>query len=194
MSSSANCDEDIKPDVRVWCFETLSSISDSFDVKPELSDVAFDNKTSTTSSQSIEFQSSVGTSNGVEDRVGDEPHACVLCHKLYPHQPVSYCDEKLHQLPLVLMDEFDITKLIYPVISKPQASEMLFSNVMLSEELAIKPYICMECGEGHPSITQWKIHEMRHSGIKPFCCGHCHGQFWTRKQLLTHSISKCLSR
>ena len=120
---TANCNKellDIKPDVRVWCFETLSTITDSFDVKPELPDVACDNKTPTTSSQCFEFQSSVGANNGVEERIGHEPHACVLCHKLYPHQPVPYRDEKLHQLPLVLMDEFDITKLIYPVISTPQ--------------------------------------------------------------------------
>ena len=115
---TANCEEellDIKPDIRILCCETLSTNTDSFDVKPE---VAFGNKTPTTSSKCFEFQSFVGVNNGVKEQIGHEPRACVLCHKLYPHQPQPYRDEKLHQLPLVLMDEFDIAKLIYPVISK----------------------------------------------------------------------------
>jgi len=55
-----------------------------------------------------------------------------------------------------------------------------------------KPYICIDCGRRLFSITRWKIHTMRHIGVKPYYCRLCYCLFWTRRKQLMHSIMKCV--
>jgi len=187
MSTSFNepevCDEliDIKPDISVLCHEMSATVGDSLDVKPE---ITCDN-TPTTSCQNIAVQSSVMVAAD-QEYVDHKPLACTVCHYL------PKCDVRFHQKPFVLMDEFDITKLVYPVISKPQASDLDVPTAQ--DNTSDKPYICMECDVALESITKWKLHTMHHSGQKHYRCTVCDQQFWTRKRLLTHSTARCPGR
>jgi len=189
MSTSLNepevCDEliDIKPDISVLCHEMSATVGDSLDVKPE---ITCDN-TPTTSCKNIAVQSSVQGSADQEEYVDHKPLACTVCHYL------PMCDERLHQKPLVLIDEFDITKFVYPIISKQQACNLDVLTTQDNNE-SDKPYICMECDVALESITKWKLHTMHHVGQKPYRCTVCRHQFLTRKQLLTHSTVRCLGR
>jgi len=177
--------EDIKPDISVLCCDTSATYADSLDVKPCIS---YGNTTTANSQHSAVLPPACEVEMDRDDGYIDQkPLPCVVCNN------ISTCDEKLHQRSRVLMDEFDITKLVYPIISTPELScpnRMTIQN----DSVSVKPYICMDCGVALCSITHWKIHTMQHSGQKPYSCTVCHQQFCTRKQLLSHSASRCPGR
>ena len=174
------CNElvNLQPDISVLCHDISTTNSDCVDIKPEIGCV----NRATSSSRN---QSDCKIEAAYEQFDVKSP-TCVMCDKLH----LLVRDEKLHQIPLVLMDEFDITKLVYPLLTSSQASEIL----ILNEKPSNRRYICIECGQGLCTIAQWKVHTMRHSGGKPFQCTGCHQQFWYRKQLLTHSTVECRTR
>ena len=172
--------EDIKPDIGVLCCDTSAAYADSLVVKPC---IPSGNITTTSSQHSAVLPPDCEVEMDRDDGYIDQkPHPCVVCNN------ISTCDEKLHQRSLVLMDEFDITKLVYPIVSTRELS-YLNRKTIQNDSVYDKPYICMDCGIALCSITRWKIHTMRHSGQKPYSCTVCHQQFWTRKQLLSHSDS-----
>jgi len=176
---------DIKPDISVLCRHTSTSNSVCLDIKPDSSHDC----PSATSSQQLDVQSAICKTETCEEQFDLKTHACVLCENLQ----LAICDQQLHQIPLVLMDEFDITKLVYPIISVPQQNNV-DANVITNDDLCDKPYICIDCGYQLGSIVLYKIHALCHSREKSFLCNICHQQFRSRKQLLAHSTARCPGR
>ena len=126
---------------------------------------------------------------------GKKPQSCCLCRNL------SYCDEKLHQQPFVVIKQIKQHNIIdmHDVRNGRSLCKNRFSSTdnlqrCVCRNIIRRPYICMECCKELGSITRSKIHMMHHTGVKPYFCPMCYQQFCSRKQLLGHSIVNCPGR
>ena len=187
MSTSFDDITDIKPDISVLCHDSSTTNTDCRDIKPNI--VCECDSTPTADSQQFDLLPAVCKTDSDDVQFDQKPHMCVLCDNLQ----LIICDEKLHQIPLVLMNEFDVAQLVYPIIQKPHANDLDKTNI-LNDDPSYKPYLCIKCGKGLHSIAQWRNHTMLHTRVKQFNCSVCHQQFLTRQHLLTHSTTRCPAR
>ena len=178
---------DIKPDISMLCCNTLHTNTDCLNVKCE----GVDDCTSTTSSYNADVQTDSDV-DADEEQFDTKPLACVQCHNL-----LSYDDDKLNMVPLVVMKQFDVTKLVYPLPNDTSHGRNLPTNnsqgLVIGDPLD-KPYICFYCGKGLRSIAQHRIHSATHSIEKSFRCTECDQQFWTQKQVVMHLMMQCTGR
>ena len=137
--------------------ETTAALNDEIDIKPDISVLC--GNVSTTPTMHFPTHTPTADSVAAETQVDHKPHACIVCRNL------SFYDAKLHQLQRVVMREFDVTKLVYPTTSQSQADDTDIQTD-LNENMSDKPYICIECGNGLRTISQWNIHTARHYGVK----------------------------
>ena len=171
---------DIKPDISLLCCHSLHTDNDCSNVKTEpLSD-----STPTTSRYDVDVPAD-GYAGLEHDELDVKPLACVP-----GHNRLSSDDDKLNQLPLVVMKEFDVTKLVYQL---PNSLPRGCKPHAIGDPLS-KPYICFECGKGLRSTVEWKIHTATHSCEKSFRCTECDEQFWTQKQVVMHVMMHCPGR
>jgi hypothetical protein len=161
---------DVKPDVKLLGHITPTTSNQYSDVKP---------------SDCADWLS-------VNVDPDQKPDSCVMCRYVSPY------DMRLHQIPLVVMKEFDVSKLVYQLpADNPHENEMFAMKIEQPCEIQVHAddlsYICFECDKRLRSVTRFRLHMALHSGVKPYTCDLCFHHFWTRRQVLRHN-KKCCER